>query len=79
MTVHVLRLPTPSKECAEEFGRDLWFRRIDPSDPEACEVELLDLYPHRRREVLANKDGAMDFAAQLYLNTVGAAVTEEAI
>lgn len=71
------RQPAPSPEVAREFGRDLHHGRQDPSDPEACQEYLFDLYPHRLREIVANREGAMDVACQMILDKVNGAVTAE--
>jgi len=77
VTLSQFRIPAPSSALATEFGADLHQARKDPSDPEECQVFLLDLYPHRVRDVLANLSGAMDLAGQMYLDAVNSAVTEE--
>lgn len=70
------RQPAPSPAIALEFGRDLHHGRQDPSDPEACQEYLFELYPHRLREIIANREGAMDVAGQMILDKVTAAVAE---
>jgi hypothetical protein len=64
----MVRLPAPSDECAEEFGRDIYGARLDPSDPEACFNHLHEMHPERWRELMANLDGAIYAAGQLYIN-----------
>lgn len=54
-------------DTAEEFGRDLYHSRVDPSDPEDCFAFLADLYPNRLVEVLGNLDRAQYEAGQLYI------------
>ena len=56
-----------SQQVAEEFGRDLYVARIDPSDPDDCFCFLADLYPERLKEVLANADRAAYECGQLYI------------
>jgi hypothetical protein len=57
----------PSEAIAEEFGRDLYAARMDPSDPDDCFRFLADLYPERLKDVLANADRATYEAGQLYI------------
>lgn len=59
--------PAPSVEIAEEFGRELYGARLDPSDDEACFNFLYDQHPGRWREIMANVDGAIYAAGQLYI------------
>ena len=68
--VQMPRQPAPSPAIAAEFGSDLFFGRQDPCDPEVCQEYLFDLYPHRLREIVANREAAMDVLAQLYLDRV---------
>lgn len=63
----VVQLYKQSRDVAEEFGRDLWSGRVDPSDPDACFEFLADLYPNRIRDVVANHQAAMYEAGQLYI------------
>lgn len=56
-----------SEDVAEEFGRDLYAARVDPSDPDDCFRYLADLYPNRLREVLANADRAAYECGQLFI------------
>lgn len=74
--VRMTRQPAPSMAVAEEFGLELFTSRIDPSDPEECQEHLFDLYPNRLREIIANRESAMDIAGQLYINKVRETVAE---
>jgi hypothetical protein len=75
--IQMTRQPAPSEAVATEFGHAIFFARKDPSDPDTCERYLLDRYPDRWREILANRERAMDIAGQLYLDKVSAAVSAE--
>lgn len=75
--VQLIRQPSPSKAVAIEFGHAIFFARKDPSDPDTCERYLLDRYPDRWREILANRESAMDVAGQLYLDKVNATIGAE--
>lgn len=74
--VALSRQPAPSPVIAAEFGRDLYSDRKDSSDPEVCQEHLFDLYPHRLREIVANLEGAMDAAGQMYLDKVTQTMAE---
>lgn len=50
---------------AEEFARDLWVAKVDNSDDEECCEFLMDLYPDRLRDVIANLDRAIYEAGQI--------------
>jgi len=65
--VHLLRNPEPREDVAQEFGLELFGARLDPSDPEACFRFLYSQHPDRWREVMANMDGAIYTAGQLYI------------
>lgn len=54
-----------SVQVAEEFGRDLWAAKIDPSDDEECCNYLVELYPHRLMEIVPNLDRAIYEAGQI--------------
>lgn len=56
-----------SEAVAEEFARDLYAERVDPSDPDDCFRFLADLYPNRLKEVLANAERATYDLGQLYI------------
>lgn len=64
----ILQLPVASDAAAQEFGYDLYIGRQDSCDPESCFVFLQELYPERWREIIANLDGAVYFAGQLYID-----------
>lgn len=57
----------PSEAVAEEFGRDLYAARIDPSDPDDCFEFLADLYPDRLKQILAHLALATYNAGQMYI------------
>jgi hypothetical protein len=64
----IVRIPhAASQAVAEEFGRDLYARRLDPSDDDGCFRFLADLYPDRLREIIANIDRSIYEAGQLYI------------
>ncbi len=56
-----------SETVAEEFGRDLYAARLDPSDPDGCFKYLADLYPDRLKEILANENRAVYELGQMYI------------
>lgn len=56
-----------NQDIADEFGRDLFAARIDPSDPDDCFKFLADLYPERLRDVLANAERATYECGQLWI------------
>lgn len=62
----LVRTPEKSDAVAEEFGRELYAARLDPSDPEACFNFVYSQFPGRWREVMANNEGAIYAAGQLY-------------
>jgi len=55
-------------KVAEEFGRDLWVAKCDPSDDEECCEFLMDLYPDRLRDVVPNLDRAIYEAGQIAID-----------
>jgi len=57
----------PTEAIAEEFGRDLYAARVDPSDHEDCFCFLADLYPDRLKQILAHLDRAIYESGQLYI------------
>ena len=63
----LVRTPEKSDAGAEEFGREIYGARLDPSDPEACFNFLYQQFGERWREVMANLDGAIYHAGQLYI------------
>jgi hypothetical protein len=65
--IQFMRNPPPRVEVAEEFGREIYGARLDPSDPEACFVFLYAQHPDRWREVMANMDDALYAAGQHYI------------
>jgi hypothetical protein len=69
--------PAASEAVAEEFGRDLYAARVDPSDPDDCFCFLADLYPERLKEVLANADRAAYEAGQLYIEAELNRITQD--
>jgi hypothetical protein len=56
-----------NEKIAEDFAKDLYSERLDPSDPDECFKFLADLYPNRLKEVLANADRAAYECGQLYI------------
>lgn len=67
----------PNVDLAEEFARDLYAERLDPSDPDECFKFLADLYPNRLKEVLANSNRAAYEAGQLYIEAEMARITQD--
>jgi len=65
--VQLVRTPSPDEGVASEFGLELFGAKKDPSDPEACFNFLYVQHPDRWREVMANIDGAIYAAGQLYI------------
>jgi hypothetical protein len=57
----------PSQDIAEDYGRDLYVGRVDPSDPEDCFSFLADIYPDRLLQILAHIDLAIYYAGQMYI------------
>ncbi len=66
-----------SQKMAEEFGRDIYAARLDPSDPDDCFCFLADLYPDRLKDVLANADRAAYEAGQLYIEAEISRITQD--
>jgi hypothetical protein len=77
--VRLYNLPpaAASIDLAEEFARDLYAARLDPSDPDDCFCYLADLYPNRLKEVLANSDRAAYECGQLYIEAEMARITQD--
>lgn len=67
----------PTEAIAEEFGRDLFAAKIDPSDPDDCFAFLADLYPDRLKQILAHFDRSMYEAGQLYIAADMARITQD--
>lgn len=67
-----------SQATAEEFGRDLFSGRVDPSDEDACFEFLADLYPDRLvRDVLPNLQAAIYESGQLYIEAELTRITQD--
>lgn len=75
--VYSLPPAAASEKMAEEFAKDLYAARLDPSDPEDCFVYLADLYPNRLKEVLANADRAAYECGQLYIDAELNRITQD--
>jgi hypothetical protein len=65
---NLFRLPIASEDVAFEFGKEIYGARLDPSDPEICFNFLYTQFPERWREVMANMDGAIYAAGQMYID-----------
>lgn len=66
-----------SEKIAEEFARDLYAERVDPSDPEDAFCFLCDLYPNRIRDILGNEKRALFELGQLYIEAEMARITQD--
>lgn len=66
-----------NEKLAEEFGKDLFAARIDPSDDEECFRYLADLYPNRLKEVLSNYVRGIYEAGQFYIESEMSRITQD--